>query len=219
MMSGEQRAVPGASRVLGVLAVQGAFARHAELLATLGHAVRLIRSAHDMDDLDGLVLPGGESTVQLDMIARLGLEPGLHELVRSGRPVLATCAGLILLARGVSRPTQRSLASLDVDVARNAYGRQLDSFEASADEPWPAETSAEEAVAAPTPLPLVFIRAPRIERLGAGVEVLARHRGEPVLVRQGNVTAATFHPELTADARVHAAVFGRVSPPSPALQR
>jgi 5'-phosphate synthase pdxT subunit len=153
------------------------------------------------------------------MIARLGLEPGLRGLVASGRPVLATCAGLILLARAVSRPAQRSLASLDVDVARNAYGRQLDSFEARADEPWPADTGAEEARAAATPLPLVFIRAPRIERLGAGVEVLARHRGEPVLVRQGNITAATFHPELTADVRVHAAVFGRVPAPSPALQR
>lgn len=217
-MSGE-REIPAAQRALGVLAVQGAFSRHAELLGQLGHAVRLIRNARDLEHLDGLVLPGGESTVQLDLIARLGLEPGLRELLRSGRPVLATCAGLILLARGVSRPAQRSLASLDVDVARNAYGRQLDSFEATSDEPWPAEASVDAAVAPAAPLPLVFIRAPRIERVGAGVEVLARHRGEPVLVRQDNLMAASFHPELTADARVHAAVFGRATPHPFARQR
>jgi len=215
----DERASPAAPRTLGVLAVQGAFARHAEVLGGLGHAVRLIRDARDVAGLDGLVLPGGESTVQLDLIARLELEPALLELIGSGRPVLATCAGLILLARGVSRPAQRSLGALDVDVARNAYGRQLDSFEASSDELWPAESSAAPADAAPAPLPLVFIRAPRIERVGAGVEVLARHRGEPVLVRQRNVTAATFHPELGADARVHAAVFGRAAPRPPAAQR
>lgn len=196
-------------RPLGVLALQGAFARHAQRLADRGHDVRLVRDARDFTGLGGLVLPGGESTVQLDLLARLGLEEMLVDLVRSGAPVLATCAGLILVARGVAHPAQRSFGLLDVDVARNAYGRQLDSFEASADEAWPAEAHASGSAGEPSPLPLVFIRAPRIERVGDRVEVLARHRGEPVLVREGNITAATFHPELTSDPRVHDAVFGR----------
>jgi 5'-phosphate synthase pdxT subunit len=192
----------GVGRTIGVLAVQGAFARHAEVLAGRGHRVRLLREARDFEGVEGLVLPGGESTVQLDLIGRNALEKPLLELVRAGGPVLATCAGLILLAHAVSRPAQRSLDLIDVDVARNAYGRQLDSFEALSDEALPGGGG--EA----SPLPLVFIRAPRIERAGAGVEVLARHRGEPVLVRQRNVTGATFHPELTLDPRVHEAVFG-----------
>jgi 5'-phosphate synthase pdxT subunit len=195
---------------LGVLALQGAFARHAQRLAERGHDVRLVRDARDFTGLGGLVLPGGESTVQLDLLARLGLEEELVDLVRTGVPVLATCAGLILLARGVAHPAQRSFGLLDVDVARNAYGRQLDSFEASSDEAWPPGVAHSSAGSGePSPLPLVFIRAPRIERVGDRVEVLARHRGEPVLVREGNVTAATFHPELTSDPRVHDAVFGR----------
>jgi len=147
-------------------------------------------------------LPGGESTVQLDLIGRNGLSAPLLDLVRAGRPVLATCAGLILLAHAVSQPAQRSLDVLDVDVARNAYGRQLDSFEANSDEALPGARNAPSE-----PLRLVFIRAPRIERVGPGVEVLLRHRGEPVLVRQRNITAATFHPELTLDRRVHDLVF------------
>lgn len=201
---------------VGVLALQGAFARHAERLAERGHAVRLVRDASDFVGLGGLVLPGGESTVQLDLLGRLGLETKLTELARAGLPILATCAGLILLAGRVVHPDQRSFALLDVDVARNAYGRQLDSFEAMSDEAWAAVAplqatgrgsgSGEQDA---SPLPLVFIRAPRIDRVGPGVEVLARHRGEPVLVREGNITGATFHPELTLDPRVHDAVFGR----------
>jgi pyridoxal 5'-phosphate synthase pdxT subunit len=197
-------------RPLGVLALQGAFARHAQRLAERGHDVRLVRDARDFTGLGGLVLPGGESTVQLDLLARLGLEDKLVDMVRAGVPVLATCAGLILLARGVAHPAQRSFGLLDVDVARNAYGRQLDSFEASSDEAWPPAGALGSASSGErSPLPLVFIRAPRIERLGDRVEVLVRHRGEPVLVREGNITAATFHPELTSDPRVHDAVFGR----------
>jgi 5'-phosphate synthase pdxT subunit len=208
-MAGE-RVSRSERRPLGVLALQGAFARHAERLAERGHDVRLVRDARDFTGLGGLVLPGGESTVQLDLLARLGLEDKLVHVVRAGVPVLATCAGLILLARGVAHPAQRSFGLLDVDVARNAYGRQLDSFEASSDEAWPPAGVLESAGSGErSPLPLVFIRAPRIQRVGDRVEVLARHRGEPVLVREGNITAATFHPELTSDPRVHDAVFGR----------
>ena len=190
---------------IGVLALQGAFARHAELLTELGYDVRLVREARAFSELDGLVLPGGESSVQLELCARLGLTAPLCELGRSGKPILATCAGSILIARHVERPAQRSFGLLDVDVARNAYGRQLDSFESRSDE---APRLVASASAADGPLPLVFIRAPRFTRVGPNVAVLARHRGEPVLVREGNVTAATFHPELTGDTRVHRAVFG-----------
>ena len=179
---------------IGVLAVQGAFARHADVLRALSHDVSLVRAARDFDTLEGLVLPGGESTVQLDLIGRFGLEVPLRELIARGVPVLATCAGLILLAKTVESPAQPSFGALDVDLTRNAWGRQLDSFEAQED----SEAG----------LPLIFIRAPRITRVGPTVEVLARYRGEPVLVRERNITAATFHPELTADTRVHRSVFG-----------
>lgn len=193
-----------ASRI-GVLALQGAFARHAELLTELGYDACLVREAKVFSELDGLVLPGGESSVQLELCGRLGLEAPLGELARSGKPILATCAGSILIARHVDRPVQRSFGLLDVDITRNAYGRQLDSFESLSDEPPRRADSAGDAAG---PLPLVFIRAPRFTRLGPAVTVLARHRGEPVLVREGNITAATFHPELSGDLRVHRAVFG-----------
>jgi 5'-phosphate synthase pdxT subunit len=180
---------------VGVLAVQGAFQKHAQLLEQLGHTVLLLRAAADFRDISGLVLPGGESTVQLQLIERLALREELERFLASGQPVLATCAGLILLARTVSHPEQASFARLDIAVTRNAWGRQLDSFEAESD--------------GPVPLPLVFIRAPRIDRVGEGVEVLARYRNEPVLVRQASITGATFHPELAADTRVHRAIFGQ----------
>ncbi len=180
-------------KAIGVLALQGAFARHAEVLGALGHRVSLVRAPRDLEGLDGLVLPGGESTVQLELLTRLSLAAPLRAFVESQRPLLATCAGLILVARTVTQPVQASFGFVDVDVARNAWGRQLDSFEARSDEN--------------DPLALVFIRAPRIERVGPAVEVLARFRDEPVLVRERNVTCATFHPELTADARVHARAF------------
>jgi len=174
-------------RRLGVLALQGAFARHAQAIEALGERAQLVKTPAELRDLDGLILPGGESSVQLQLIARAGLEPALLAFARAGKPMLGTCAGLILLARQVQSPAQHSLGLLDVCVERNAWGRQVHSFEALADEP---------------ALPLVFIRAPRIVSHGE-VEVLARFRGEPVLVRQGNILGATFHPELTTDLRVH----------------
>jgi 5'-phosphate synthase pdxT subunit len=181
---------------IGVMALQGAFARHAEVLRELGHDAHLVRSAPDLQNLDGLVLPGGESTVQLRLIARLQLESPLRAFFARGRPVLATCAGAILLARSVTHPDQTSFGLVDIAVERNGWGRQLDSFEAQSDE---------EA------LPLVLIRAPRIVQCGPRVQVLARYRGEPILVRDGNVTCATFHPELGSDRRVHTRVFGTAS--------
>ena len=182
---------------IGVLALQGGFAAHAGPLEELGHAPFEARTPRDIDEADGLVLPGGESSAQLILIERFGLKAPIAALVASGRPVLATCAGLILAAAEVTSPDQPSFGLLDIGVERNAYGRQLDSFEAIADEQL---------------LPLVFIRAPRIRRVGPAVEVLATHRGEPVLVRERNVTGATFHPELTSDPRVHRTVFAAREP-------
>jgi pyridoxal 5'-phosphate synthase pdxT subunit len=182
---------------IGVLALQGGFAAHGAVLRALGHQAIEVRDAAALAPaagLEGLVLPGGESTTMLRLIDRFELAPALESFVASGQPVLATCAGLILAARRVSRPEQRSFAWVDVAVARNAWGRQLDSFQAIADD---------------GATPLVFIRAPRIVDVGPAAQVLATFAGEPVLVRQANVTAATFHPELTSDRCLHEAVFPR----------
>lgn len=186
---------PAADATVGVLALQGGFAAHARALGRVGAVPRLVRKPADLDGLDALVLPGGESTAMLHGLARDGLEEPLRAFLASGRPVLATCAGLILVAHDVRHPAQRSFDLLDVDVERNAYGTQLDSFATTVD-----------AGGAFPGFHAVFIRAPRIVRVGRGVEVLARVRGEAVLVRAGTITAATFHPELGDDDRVHRAL-------------
>jgi 5'-phosphate synthase pdxT subunit len=179
--------------MIGVLALQGGFALHVRALEQLGHAAVEVREAGQLETLDGLVWPGGESTAQLRLIERHRLRPALEAFAHSGKPMLATCAGLILVAKQVVGPAQESFGFIDVTLARNAWGRQLDSFEGTADG---------------NALPLVFIRAPRILARGNAVEVLATLAGEAVLVRQGNLTAATFHPELTASLQVHRDVFG-----------
>ena len=176
---------------VGVLAQQGDFSAHRRALQHAGVASAAVRKPHDLAAVDALVLPGGESTAMLHGIARDGLEEPLRAFLRSGRPVLGTCAGAILLARHVTNPPQRSFAVLDIDVERNAYGTQIDSFAAPLD-----------AGGHLFGLHGVFIRAPRIRRVGPGVEVLARHAGDPVLVRDGVVWAATFHPELGDDDRL-----------------
>ncbi len=178
---------------IGVLALQGGFAAHERALADLGHETLRVRDGAAFERIDGLVLPGGESSAMLRLIDDLALAAPLHRFFARARPILATCAGLILAARGVSGPSQRSLGWLDVDVVRNGYGRQLDSFAARSDDGRER---------------LIFIRAPRIARVGPGVEVLARHRGEPVMVRQAQLVGACFHPELDDSRRVHALVFG-----------
>jgi 5'-phosphate synthase pdxT subunit len=176
--------------VIGVLALQGGFDAHVRALAGAGLASRLVRTARDLEGLDGLVLPGGESTAQLRLFGRGQLEGPLRSFAASGKPILATCAGLILAARAV-RPAQPSFGWLDVTVDRNAYGRQLESFESEDD----SGTRR-----------LVFIRAPRIAAVGAGVEVLARLGGEPVLVKEGRTFGAAYHPELDGPA-LHAQIF------------
>jgi len=174
---------------IGVLALQGDFAAH---VAALPGAVE-VRTAREVDSLDLLVIPGGESTTLLKLLAGSGIEESARRLIARGGVIFGTCAGAIIVARRVASPAQHSWGLIDIDVERNAYGRQIDSFEA------PLE---------PPTYQGVFIRAPRIVRVGGAVEVLARYRGEPVLVREGRVFAATFHPELTGDRHVHQMVAG-----------
>ena len=189
------------SRRIGVLALQGGYASHGAALEDLGLQAVEIREAQQLDTVDGLILPGGESTTHLKLIDRFKLEQPLGDFVRSGRPILATCAGLILAARHVSDPEQKSFGWLDISVARNGWGRQVHSFEGHAD---PESTRAHFG---PEPVPLLFIRAPRLVEIDANVDVIARYNGEPIMVKQGNVFGASFHPELTDDRRIHELVF------------
>jgi 5'-phosphate synthase pdxT subunit len=188
------RSTPGGLKV-GVLALQGGFAEHAAALDTLGAHTVEVRTPEHLAGVDAIVLPGGESTTLSLLLDSSGLRDALGERLSEGTPVLGTCAGLILLAADVrdGRPDQRSFAVLDVAVVRNGYGRQRDSFEA------PLEIPA----VGPDPFPGVFIRAPRITATGADVDILATLEGDPVLVQQGPVVAASFHPELAGDLRLH----------------
>lgn len=177
---------------IGVLAIQGDFAAHARVLRRIGVDVIEVRRANDLDASNGLIVPGGESTTMLKFIEEENLAAPITDFARQGKPVFGTCAGAILLAREVYNPAQPSLGLIDIGVERNGYGRQVDSFIAG------VETAIEGG-----PLEAVFIRAPKIKRIGLEVEVLASLNGEPVLVREGNILAATFHPELTEDTRAH----------------
>jgi len=179
---------------IGVLAVQGDFEAHSKVLDQLGVERRLVKCAADLAGLDGLILPGGESTTQLKFLEEDGLWAALKKFAESGGALFGTCAGAILLAREVRNPAQPSLALADFAIVRNAYGRQLASAVRSGNSKLKDQ-----------PLEMVFIRAPIIEQVGPSVEVLAECDGRPVLVRQGRILAATFHPELTADTTVHEA--------------
>lgn len=182
---------------VGVLALQGDFAAHAAALARAGAEPVLVRDAGQLADIDGLVIPGGESTTMLKLLHYDNLLEPLQQFARE-KPVFGTCAGAILLARQVSHPEQESLGMLDIDVQRNGYGRQIDSRVAEIEpEPEFRERSAAGKLEA------VFIRAPIIRRTGPRTTVLARYRGDPVLVEDGKHLAATFHPELTQDSRIH----------------
>ena len=186
--------------LVGVFALQGDFERHAAAWRRAGADVREVRTRADFDGLDALSLPGGESTTMLRLLGVLGLRPALEEAVRT-LPVFATCAGAILLGEGGEHLPAPPLGVLDATVSRNAYGRQVDSFEADLDCPAVAGT-----------VRGVFIRAPRFTRLGEGVETIATHAGEPVGVRQGALVALAFHPELTEDPRLFSWFLTRVVP-------
>ncbi len=177
---------------IGILAVQGDFEAHARMFERLGADYVFVRSVADMDGIEALVLPGGESTTQLKFLSEEGLDKAISDLAARGGAFFGTCAGAILIAREVRNPPQASLGLADLVVTRNAYGRQVAS-----------EVRLGPSKLRDAPLEMVFIRAPVIEKVGRGVEVLAESDGKPVLVRQGRVLVATFHPELTADTTVH----------------
>ena len=180
---------------VGVLALQGAFARHAAVLRSLGAEPVEVRTPHELADVGAVVLPGGESTTMAMLLESSGLFDPLHERLRAGLPAFGTCAGMILLGSEIldGRPDQRCFGGVDISVRRNAFGRQVDSFEADLDV---------DGLDGP-PFRAVFIRAPFVERAGPAVEVLATVDGHPVLCRQGAITVAAFHPELSDDVRLH----------------
>ena len=178
---------------IGVLALQGAFREHIRILRALGAEAVEIRLPAELDEADGLVIPGGESTTMRKLMADFGLVGPLREFAASGKPLFGTCAGLIVMADRVGGRRQELLNLIDIDVERNAYGRQIDSREADI---------FGEALG-PEPFHAVFIRAPQILGIGPGVEPLAHYRGQVVLARQKNILVATFHPELTDDSRIH----------------
>jgi len=176
---------------IGVLALQGAYDAHANTLRQLGANPKLVRLPAELEGIDGLIMPGGESTTMLKFLEQRGFFDILKTFVHS-TPTFGTCAGVILLAKDVTHPAQKSLGALDVTVERNAYGRQIDSTILHTESALPGG-----------PLEMVFIRAPRITRTGKEVETLANRGDHPVLVREGHLLAATFHPELGHDSRVH----------------
>ena len=184
----------GPGPTVGVLALQGAFQVHQQRLHHLGVRAPLIRTPRELETVDALVLPGGESTTMSRLLTTSGLFDVVKSRLADGMPVFGTCAGMILCATQVldARPDQRGFDLIDLTVRRNGYGRQRDSFEADLD-----------VEGLDAPFHAVFIRAPLVEHVGDGVEVLARHDGVPVLVRSGPCTVAAFHPELTDDARLH----------------
>ena len=191
--------------VIGVLALQGDFDAHRRRLEELGAKVMLVKKPEQLDDLDGLIIPGGESGTFLKLLGEDGLEK-LKQFVRL-KPTFGTCAGAILLATEVENPKQAGLGAIDIRIRRNAYGRQIDS---SIREGKLLRAALHDKLA-DSPLEMVFIRAPKIELVGPGVEVLATEGADPVAVRQGRTMAATFHPELSDDTRVHQAFLDLVS--------
>jgi pyridoxal 5'-phosphate synthase pdxT subunit len=181
---------------IGVLALQGDFDAHRKRLEELGAKVIFVKKPEQLDEIDGLVIPGGESSTLLKLLGKAGFEK-LKDFVRA-KPTFGTCAGAILLANEVENPKQASLGVLDITIRRNAYGRQVDS-------------SIREGQFQTRPIEMVFIRAPKIERVGEHVEVIAKEGNDPVLVRQNKTLAATFHPELSDDRRVHQLFLDLVS--------
>ena len=178
---------------IGVLGLQGDFREHVETLRLMGVETLVVKLPEDLELVDGLIIPGGESTTMGRIMVEMGMKELLKEKIENGMPVFGTCAGMILLSKKVEGYEQPLLEVLDVEIERNAYGRQVESFEVDINIPELGDR----------PFRAIFIRAPKIKKLGEGVEVLASYDGDPVLVRQGNILASSFHPELTQDTRIH----------------
>ena len=185
---------------VGVLAIQGDFAMHAKMLDRIGAPWRLIKHTSELNEVGGLIMPGGESTTMLKFFAAEGFGEAIKQFAAAGKPIFGTCAGTILLAKDVLNPAQDHLGLIDIAVERNAYGRQVDSSVRQGECPDLSEH----------PVEMVFIRAPIIRRVGDGVRVLGRSAELPVLVEQANVLAATFHPELTEDETIHRYFVGKI---------
>jgi len=183
-----------ARAVVGILALQGDVSLHAECLRQLGLEPLLVKLPPQLKTLDGLIIPGGESTALLKLMEPIGMAAAIKDFSDGGGNIFGTCAGAIILARSVTNPAQASLQLIDITVERNAYGRQLDSSNVNGRSFLPG---------GPPALPLTFIRAPRISSIGGNVEVLAEYGGDPILVRQANILAATFHPELSGSLEVY----------------
>jgi 5'-phosphate synthase pdxT subunit len=192
---------------IGILAVQGDFEAHAAMLESLGAETVQVRTPADLQGCDGLILPGGESTTQLQFLQEEGLYGAIKKFAADGGAIFGTCAGAILLAAEVHNPAQASLGLLDMTILRNGYGRQVASDVVSG----PSKLKSE-------PLEMVFIRGPIIESVGPGIKVLAEYAGKPALVESGRILAATFHPELTDDTTVHEH-FLKLAAPAPALSQ
>jgi 5'-phosphate synthase pdxT subunit len=186
---------------IGVLALQGDFGLHREALDRIGVASLEVRTPRQLEEMSGLIMPGGESTTLLKLMDAWDFVPALEKFHAAGKPIFGTCAGMILLAREVLSPAQSSLGFIDLTVERNAYGRQKESFEA---------VGTGDRGRGPGPLKMIFIRAPRIRRIGPAVTPLAEHLGECVMARQGTVLVAAFHPELTDEPAVHEYFAGMV---------
>ena len=197
---------------IGVLAIQGDYEAHRAVLERLGAEVKFVRNPEELDAVDALIIPGGESSTFLKFLEQRGFFQRLAEFVKT-KPVFGTCAGAILLAKEVVGPEQRSLGALDMRVRRNAYGRQMDSSirHGTLAPDNSIDGNLKQPAADAALLEMVFIRAPKIERVGKDVEVLASQGADPVLVRQGKIMAATFHPELSSDTRVHQAFLRMVA--------
>jgi len=178
---------------VGVLALQGDFAKHIEMLRRCGAEAAVVRTAQEVESVDALVIPGGESTTVGKLLGRFGVGRAIEERARKGMPVFGTCTGMILMAKGIEGSDQPRLGLMDITVRRNAFGRQVDSFEADLRIPELGEE----------PVRAVFIRAPIVTEIRDGAEALASVDGDVVLVRQGKLLAAAFHPELTDDTRLH----------------
>jgi len=194
---------------VGVLALQGDFAAHGKVLDALGVEWRLVKTSHELAQVQGLIIPGGESTTLLKLMAPIAMRPALEQFHAEGHPIFGTCAGLILLAQETVRPQQESLGFINIVAERNAYGRQIDSF-IDLGKPLIEDLG-------PAPLEMVFIRAPKIAELRDGVTALATCKDEIVLARQGSVLVSSFHPELTADRRVHQYFLDMITAASHAL--
>jgi pyridoxal 5'-phosphate synthase pdxT subunit len=192
---------------IGILAVQGDFHAHAVMLRKLGVDTVEVRTVADLDGCDGLVLPGGESTTQLQFLEEEGLYEAIGKFAAKGGAIFGTCAGAILLAKHVKNPAQDSLKLLDVTVLRNGYGRQMAS-----------DVFFGPCTLKDDPLEMVFIRGPIIEKIASGVTVLAKYQGKPTLVQKGKILAATFHPELTSDTTIHEHFLSLASKPVPTVK-